>query len=61
LNRLVREPPCALERAEMLEQLRALHLGARIAVIRTGPLGVGVDTPADVGALEAELRRRGMA
>ena len=60
LNRLVREPPCALERAEMLEQLRALHLGARIAVIRTEPLGVGVDTPADVGYLEAELRRRGL-
>ena len=60
LNRLVREPPCALERAEMLEQLRALDLGARIAVIRTGPLGVGVDTPADVGYLEAELRRRGL-
>ena len=61
LNRLVREPPCALERTEMLEQLRALHLGARIAVIRTGPLGVGVDTPADAGLLEDELRRRGMA
>jgi CMP-2-keto-3-deoxyoctulosonic acid synthetase len=45
----------------MLEQLRALHLGARIAVIRTGPLGVGVDTPADAGLLEDELRRRGMA
>jgi 3-deoxy-manno-octulosonate cytidylyltransferase (CMP-KDO synthetase) len=60
LNRLVKEPPCALERTEMLEQLRALYLGARIAVIRTGPLGVGVDTPEDVGYLEAELRRRGM-
>lgn len=61
LNRLVREPPCALERTEMLEQLRALYLGARIAVIRTGPMGVGVDTPEDVGYLEAELRRRGLA
>ncbi len=59
LNRLVREPPCLLEQTEMLEQLRALHLGARIAVIRTGPMGVGVDTPEDVGYLEAELRRRG--
>lgn len=59
LNRLVREPPCLLEQTEMLEQLRALHLGARIAVIRTGPMGIGVDTPEDVGRLEAELKRLG--
>jgi 3-deoxy-manno-octulosonate cytidylyltransferase (CMP-KDO synthetase) len=59
LNRLVGEPPCLLEQTEMLEQLRALYLGARIAVVRTGPMGVGVDTPEDVGYLEAELRRRG--
>ena len=61
LSRLVAEPPCALEETERLEQLRALHLGARIAVIRTGPMGVGVDTPDDVRYLEGELRRRGRA
>ncbi len=59
LRRLVAEPPCALERAESLEQLRALHIGGRIAVIRTEELGVGVDTPEDVAAVEAILAARG--
>ena len=58
LKRLVREPPCLLERTESLEQLRALYLGARIAVIQTEDLGVGVDTPEDVPAVEAMLRQR---
>ena len=58
LKRLVREPPCALERAESLEQLRALWLGARIAVIETPAAGVGVDTPEDVAGVEALLRER---
>lgn len=61
LKRLVREPPCALELTEKLEQLRALFLGARIAVLKTARAGVGVDTPEDVGYLEAELRSRGLA
>jgi 3-deoxy-manno-octulosonate cytidylyltransferase (CMP-KDO synthetase) len=59
LRRFVAEPPCALERAESLEQLRALHLGARIAVIVTGDAGVGVDTPEDVGYVERLLKERG--
>ena len=58
LKRLVREPPCALEQAESLEQLRALHIGGRIAVIRTEDTGVGVDTPEDVAAVEKLLRAR---
>jgi 3-deoxy-manno-octulosonate cytidylyltransferase (CMP-KDO synthetase) len=58
LKRLVGEPPCALEKTESLEQLRALYLGGRIAVIRTEDQGVGVDTPADVEAVEAILRAR---
>ncbi len=58
LKRLVREPPCALEKTESLEQLRALYLGGRIAVIRTEDQGVGVDTPADVAAVEQILRAR---
>jgi 3-deoxy-manno-octulosonate cytidylyltransferase (CMP-KDO synthetase) len=61
LKRLVRQPPCALELTEKLEQLRALYLGARIAVLRTERAGVGVDTPEDVGYLEAELQTRGLA
>lgn len=59
LKRLVGEPPCALERTECLEQLRALHMGGRIAVIQTEDQGVGVDTPEDVEAVEVVIRARG--
>jgi 3-deoxy-manno-octulosonate cytidylyltransferase (CMP-KDO synthetase) len=61
LKRLVQEPPCALERAESLEQLRAMYLGGRIGVIRTDHAGVGVDMPEDVGYVEAAMRKAGMA
>jgi 3-deoxy-manno-octulosonate cytidylyltransferase (CMP-KDO synthetase) len=61
LGRLVAEPPCALEQAEKLEQLRALHLGGRIRVIETSEAGIGVDTPHDVPRAEAALRRAGLA
>jgi len=60
LKRLVQAPPCALEQTECLEQLRALHLGGRIAVIVTRQAGVGVDTPEDVEYVEAALRERGL-
>ena len=59
LKRLVKEPPCELEKTESLEQLRALYLGGRIAVIQTEDQGVGVDTPEDVAAVEEILRKRG--
>jgi 3-deoxy-manno-octulosonate cytidylyltransferase (CMP-KDO synthetase) len=58
LARFVAEPPCLLERAECLEQLRALHIGARIKVLQTDHCGIGVDTPADVAAAEAELGKK---
>ena len=58
LKRLVREAPCALEKTESLEQLRALYLGGRIAVIQTEELGVGVDTPEDVAVVEAIIRKQ---
>lgn len=58
LRRIVTEPPCALERAEMLEQLRALHHGARIKVLTWEGELLGVDTPADVPRVEAILARR---
>lgn len=56
LRRLVATPPCALESAEKLEQLRALHLGARMVVIETDETGIGVDTPADVERVENMIR-----
>ncbi len=60
LARLVAEPPSALEEAERLEQLRALHLGARIKVLRTAHSSLGVDTPADVPRVEAKMREMGL-
>ena len=47
LKRYIVEPQCELEKTEKLEQLRALYMGARIAVVRTDDEGVGVDTPED--------------
>ena len=61
LDRLVKEPPCLLEAAEKLEQLRALHLGGRIKVIRTQDAGLGVDEPADVARAERALKAAGLA
>lgn len=60
LERLVREPPCALENLEKLEQLRALHLGGRLAVLDAEAFGIGVDSPADVPKAEALLRQAGL-
>lgn len=41
-------PPTDLERAEALEQLRALEHGVRIKVIETAHASIGVDTPDDL-------------
>jgi 3-deoxy-manno-octulosonate cytidylyltransferase (CMP-KDO synthetase) len=60
LERLVREPPCALEQAEKLEQLRALWIGGRMQVLETNDVGLGVDTPEDVPRAEQALRKNGM-
>ena len=58
LKRYVAEPPCGLEKTEKLEQLRALWMGARIAVLRTEDQGVGVDTPEDALRIEPLLLER---
>ena len=58
LRKYISEPPCDLEKTEKLEQLRALWMGAKIAVIRTADEGVGVDTPEDAVRIEAILRER---
>ena len=58
LKRYIAEPPCALEKTEKLEQLRALWMGARIAVVRTTDEGVGVDTPEDAERVAAILQKR---
>ncbi len=49
-----------LERAEALEQLRAMEHGHRIRCGKVeGWLGIPVDVPADVARVEARLRERG--
>ena len=58
LKKYISQPPCDLEKTEKLEQLRALWMGAKIAVIRTDDEGVGVDTPEDAVRIEAILRAR---
>ena len=58
LKRYIAEPPCALEKTEKLEQLRALWMGARIAVVRTADEGIGVDTPEDAERVAAILQKR---
>ena len=58
LKRYIVEPPCPLERTEKLEQLRALWMGAKIAVVRTEDEGVGVDTPEDAVRVESILKKR---
>jgi 3-deoxy-manno-octulosonate cytidylyltransferase (CMP-KDO synthetase) len=56
-DRFAAAPPAPRERAERLEQIRALELGLTIgcAAVRTG--SVGVDAPDDVPRAERALRR----
>lgn len=58
LLQFVKWKPSPLELAESLEQLRALENGAGIRVVPTKHIAVGVDTPADVAAVEGLLARR---
>lgn len=58
LKRYIAEAPCDLEKTEKLEQLRALWMGARIAVVRTEDEGIGVDTPEDAERVAKLLSAR---
>ena len=57
LKQLALAPQSALERAESLEQLRALSLGLEI-VVATAPTAIppGIDTAADLQRVEAQLQ-----
>lgn len=57
LLQLVRWPECELERAEGLEQLRALFFGLGIQVLEAAGDSVAVDVPEDVPRAEEALRR----
>jgi 3-deoxy-manno-octulosonate cytidylyltransferase (CMP-KDO synthetase) len=56
LLRLVKFPVSPLEKAERLEQLRALENGIAIAVVKVSYDCVGVDVPADVKRVEWLLK-----
>jgi 3-deoxy-manno-octulosonate cytidylyltransferase (CMP-KDO synthetase) len=56
LHRHVSWPPAPLEQLEQLEQLRALYHGVAIHVApAVAPVPAGVDTPADLAAVNALL------
>jgi 3-deoxy-manno-octulosonate cytidylyltransferase (CMP-KDO synthetase) len=55
LLKLTALPVSPLERAEKLEQLRALENGIQIAVVRVNYDSVGVDVPGDVKRVEKML------
>lgn len=57
LQRFVALEPSPLERAESLEQLRAVQHGFKIAVLQTSKAHHGVDRPEDVARVENELAR----
>src|SRR5215471_21190987 len=57
LLRLVKFPVSTLEKAEKLEQLRALENGVPIAVVQVNYDSIGVDVPADVGRVERLLTK----
>jgi len=57
LLQFVKWKPTPLERAEALEQLRALENGVRVHVLVTKHGSPGVDTPTDAEAVAASLRK----
>ncbi len=57
LERFVSLPPSALERAECLEQLRALEAGIGIVCIESPRDSIGVDVEEDIRRAEAALSR----
>lgn len=55
LKKFCEAPMAAIEKHESLEQLRALHLGAKIKVITVAQAIQGVDTPEDLKIVEKYL------
>lgn len=59
LRRITRLAPGVLEQCESLEQLRWLENGYRIKVAETASEGIAIDTPDDLQAALAFLRKKG--
>ncbi len=57
LRALAALPASPLERAESLEQLRAMQNGFKIVVVQTTKAHLGVDRPEDVARVEYELAK----
>ena len=53
-------PQSVLERAESLEQLRALEQGAKIAVFAARSPSIGVDTPEDLERVRAIVKSKSL-
>lgn len=58
LEKFCEAPPALIEKAEGLEQLRALYLGARMKVVTIPNALQGVDSPEDVALVEALLAKK---
>lgn len=59
LKEFCAQTPTPIEKAESLEQLRAMWLGARIKVVEIDGLSIGVDTSDDVKNVEQILTKGG--
>ena len=57
LLQFVKWKPTPLERAESLEQLRAIENGVKVHVLITAKGSPGIDTPADAEKLEQKMAR----
>lgn len=58
LQQFCEATPAVIEKAESLEQLRALYLGAKIKVVKVESASLGVDTAEDLVKLEKLLSQR---
>lgn len=56
LHKVCQLKPAALEESEKLEQLRWLAAGYAIQVLETAHANIGIDTPDDLAAAEAQLK-----
>ena len=60
LKKFVEMPQSSLEKAEQLEQLRAIENGYKIRVIETQYQSIGVDLPEHIKVVEDEMKKEGI-